>query len=82
MDSHGKAWVSLLGGHFSFLLGPGAHKAVCVLREPVFPGLCKFWWLYDGVNSDLLQEGLCHKQVCCTQSPCPCGSPLLTHNSS
>ena len=21
-------------------------------------------------------------QVCCTQSPCPCGSPLLTHTST
>ena len=43
-----------------------------------FPVLCKFWWLYGGVNGDLLQEGLCHTQVCCTQSPCPCGRPLLT----
>ena len=42
----------------------------------------KFWQLYGGVNGDLLQEGLCHTQVCCTQSPCPCGSPLLTHTSS
>ena len=23
-----------------------------------FPVLCKFWWLYGGVNGDLLQEGL------------------------
>ena len=45
------------------------------------PVLCRFWWLYGGVNGDLLQEGLHHTQVCCTQSPCPCGSPLLTHNS-
>ena len=22
-----------------------------------------------GVNGDLLQKGLCHAQVCCTQSP-------------
>ena len=47
-----------------------------------FEGLCKSWQLYGGVNGDLLQEGLCHTQVCCTQSPCPCGSPLLTHTSS
>ena len=33
-------------------------------------------------NGDLLQEGLCHTQVCCTQSPCPCGSPLLAHTST
>ena len=44
--------------------------------------LCKFWQLYGGVNGDFLQEGLCHNQVCCTQSPCPCGSPLLSCTSS
>ena len=37
---------------------------------------------YGGINGDLLQEGLCHTQVSCTQSSCPCGSPLLTHTSS
>ena len=43
-----------------------------------FPVLCKFWLLYGGVNGNLLQEVLCHTQACFTQSPCPCGSPLLT----
>ena len=47
-----------------------------------FPVLCKFWLLSVGVNGDLLQEGLCHTQVCCTQSPCPCSSPLLIHTST
>ena len=47
-----------------------------------FPVLCKFWQLYGGVNDDLLQEGLCHTQACCTQSPCPCSRPLLTHTST
>ena len=47
-----------------------------------FPVLCKFWQLYSGVNDDLVQEALCHTQVCCTQSPWPCGSPLLTHTST
>ena len=35
-----------------------------------------------GVNGDLLQEGLCHRlgdEGSCTQSPCPCSRPLLTH---
>ena len=31
-----------------------------------------------GVNGNLLPEVLCHTQVCCTQSPCPCSRPLLT----
>ena len=64
------SWVLL---HTRFCLCP---PRVCV------PVLCKFWQVYDGVNADLLQEGLCHTQVCCTQSPCPCGSPLLTHSST
>ena len=55
------SWVLV---HTRFCLGP---PSVC------FPVLCKFWWLYGGVNGDLLQESLCHTQVCCTQSPCPCG---------
>ena len=55
---------------------------VCALRESIFPVLCKFWWLSGGVNGDHLQEGLCHTQVCCTQSPCPCSRPLLTCTST
>ena len=47
-----------------------------------FPLLCKFWQLYGGVNGDLLQEGLCHTQVCYTQSPCPCDCPLLSCTST
>ena len=47
-----------------------------------FPSPVKFWQLYGGVNGNLLQEGLCHTQVCCTQSPCPCSRPLLTHTSA
>ena len=62
---------SLVG---SLLLSPGSwctQGSVCALQESVSPVLCKFWWLYGGVNGDLLQEGLCHTQVCCTQSPFP-----------
>ena len=39
-------------------------------------------WHYGGVNGNLLPEGLCHTQVCCTQSPCPFGRPLLTLTTS
>ena len=73
---------SLVG---SLLLSPGswcAQGSVCALQESVSPVLCKFWRLCGGVNGDLLQEGLCHAQVCSTQSPCPCGSPLLTCTST
>ena len=55
---------------------------VCALQKCVSPVLCNFWWFYGGINGDLLQKGLCHTQVCCTQSPCPCGRPLLTRTSA
>ena len=58
------------------------QKVVCALQESVSSGLCKPWWLYGRVNGYFLQEGLCHTQVCSTQSLCPCGRPLLTHTSA
>ena len=72
LDSHGQVWVSLLWGHCSFLLGSGSHKILFVPSKR---------WLYDGVNGDLLQEGLCHTQVYCSQSLCLCSRPLLTCTS-
>ena len=70
----------------SLLVSPGSWCAQCskslyALQEFISPVLCKFWQLCGRVNGDLLQEGLCHTQVYCTQSPCPCSSPLLTHTS-
>ena len=73
---------SLVG---SLILSPGSwctQGSVCVLQETVSPVLCKFLQLYGGLNGDFLQAGLCHTQVWCTQSPCPCSSPLMTQTSS
>ena len=72
---------SLMG---SLLLSPGFWCTRFCLCPPRvnFPVPCMFWELYGGVNGNLLQEGLCHTQVCCTQSSCPCGSPLLIHSST
>ena len=39
LDTHRQVWVSLLWGHCSFLLGPGAQ--VCP-PSVYFPILCKF----------------------------------------
>ena len=82
LDTHGQVWVSLFWSHCSFLLVPGAHKVLFVPSKSLFSQSCKFWLLYGGVNGNFLQEGLCHTQVCCTQSPCLCGRPLLTHTSA
>ena len=65
-DTHGQVWLSLVG---SLLLIPGswfAQSSLCSLQESVSPALCKVLWLYGRVSGDLLQEGLCHTQVCCT----------------
>ena len=72
---------SLVG---SLLLSPGSWCTQGCLCPPrvYFPVLCTFWQLSGGVNGNLLQEGLCHTQVCWTQSPCPCSSPLLTRTST
>ena len=69
LDTHGQVWVSLLWGHCSFLLGPGVHKVSFVPSKNVSIVLYKFWRLYSGDNGDLLQEGICHTQVYCTQGP-------------
>ena len=64
---------------FSWVL---VHKLLLCPPRVCSPVLYKFWWLSGGVNGDLLQERLCHTQVCCTQSPGPCGRPLLTRTST
>ena len=82
LDTHGQVWVSLFRGHCFFPGSWWAQGFVCALQEFVSPVLCQFWWHSGGVNGDLLQENLCHAQVCCTQSPCPCSRPLLTRTSA
>ena len=61
---------------FSWVL---VHKVILCPPRVYFPVLCKFWQLYGGVNCDLLQADICHTH---TQSPCPCGRPLLTCTST
>ena len=85
-ETPGHSWASwgqsLVG---SLLLSPGfwgTQGSVCALQESVSPVLCKFWRFYGGVSGGLLQKRLRNTQVCCTQSPCPCGRPLLTHTST
>ena len=68
-EHSGQVWVSLLWGHYSFLLGPGAQGSVCALQESVSPVLCKFWRLYGGAaplqtQLEMLRE---LKQTSCAQ---------------
>ena len=36
----GQVWLSLLWGHCSFLMGPGAHKVLFVPSKSLFPQSC------------------------------------------
>ena len=40
LDTHGQVWVSLLWGHCSFLLHPGAQKILFVPSQSLFPQSC------------------------------------------
>ena len=40
LDTYGQVWVSLLWGHWSFLLGPGVHKVLLVPSKSLFPRSC------------------------------------------
>ena len=40
LDTPGQVWVSLLWGHCSFLLDPGAHKALFVPCKSLFAQSC------------------------------------------
>ena len=85
-ETPGHSWASL--GHSfveSPLLSPVSwctQGFVFALQESVSPVLCEFWCLCGGANGNFLQEGLCHTQVCCTQSHCPSCRPLLIHIST
>ena len=37
LDTHRKVWVTVLWGHYSFLLGPGAYKVLFVPSKNPFP---------------------------------------------
>ena len=80
LDTHRQVWVNLLRGHCSFLLGPGVHKVLFVTSKSLFPQSCVS---SGGFMVRLMmtssKEGLCHTQVCCTQSPLPL---RLTHTST
>ena len=82
LDTHRQVWVSLLWGHCSFLLGPGAHKVLFVPSKSLFCQSCvssggSMVGLRAASPRGLMPfPGLLH------QSPCPCGRPLLTCTST
>ena len=91
LDTHRQVWVSLLWGHSSFFLGPGVHKILFVPSKSLFPPSCVGYGSSIVGLMALSSKGAyaipksaapSHTQICCTQSPCPRGSPLLTRTST
>ena len=81
LDTHSKPGTVSCGVTTSFSRF-WCTKFCCALQESISQSCVSSGSLYGGVSSDLLQEGLCHTQVCCIQSPCPCSSPPPTRTSS
>ena len=85
-EAPGHLWASLgqsLVG--SLLLSPGSwciQGSVFAYQESVSQSCVSSCGSMAGFCGDLLQGGLCHTQVCCIQSPCPYGSPLLISTST
>ena len=81
LETPGHSQASL--GHLlrgSLLLSSGSWctSFCCALQESISQSCVSSGSSMLGVKGNLFQEGLCHTQVCSTQSLCPCGSPLLT----
>ena len=81
LDIHRQVWLSLLWGHCSFLLGPGAQGSVCALQESVSQSCVSSGGSMVGLMVTSSKRPH-HSQVCCTQNPCPCSRPPLTHAST
>ena len=43
LDTQRQVLISLMSGHYFFLLGPGAHRFVCALQESISLVLWKFY---------------------------------------
>ena len=71
LDTHRQVWVSVLWGHCSFLLGPGAHKVLFVPCKSVSPVLCKFWRLYGGLMATSSKKAYAIPRSAAPRAPAP-----------
>ena len=74
LDTHGKSG-SVLWGHCSFLLGPGAHKVLFVPSQSLFLQSCvSSGGSVVGLMVTSSKRACVIPRVCCTQSPGPAAS--------
>ena len=78
LDTHRQIWVSLLWGHCSFLLGPGAQGSVVPSKSLFCQSCVSSGGSMVGLMATSSKRAYAIIQVCCTQSHCPCDRPLLT----
>ena len=77
LDTHGHVWVSLLWGHCSFLLGPGAHKVLFLPSKSLFP---QSWVSSDGSMVGLMSS-LSKRDYAIPRSAAPRALPLQQSTS-
>ena len=66
----------------SLLLSPGSwciQGSVCALQESVSQSCVSSGGSVMALMATSSKRAYAITQVCCTQRPCPCSSPLLTH---
>ena len=79
LDTHRRVWLSLLWGHCSFLLGPGAHKVLFVLSKSLFP---QSFVSSGGFLVGLMATSSKRAYAIPKSTQSPCCSLLLTHTST
>ena len=74
-----QVWVSLLWGHCSFLLGPGAHKVLFVPSKSLFPQSCvSSGGSMVGLMATSSKRAYAIPRSAAPRAPARCGRPLLT----
>ena len=80
LETPGHSWANLGQSLVqTLLLSPGSwcmQGFVYTLQGSVSPVLCKFWWLYGGVNGNLLQEGYAIPRSAAPRTPAPVAGRL------
>ena len=72
LDTHGQVWVSLLWGHCSFLLCPGAHKVLFVPFNNLFPQFCvSSGWCMVGLMATSSKRAYAIPRSAALRAPAP-----------
>ena len=83
MDTHRQVWLSVLWGHCSFLLAPGARKVLFVPAKSLFSqSYVSSGNAMVGLKVTSSRRAYATPRSAAPRAPAPCGRPLLTHTSA